>query len=350
MTSSTRPGHHRVAVAQKQRVGEPGRDLLDVVGDQHQGRRVRVHRQVGQARHQVLAATQVQARGRLVEQQHLRVGHQRPGDQRALALALGQRAERALGEVADAHRFEQLGRAGGVEGVVLLTPAAEHRVAGADHDVLDQLVARHALGDGRRGEADARAQVEDVDPADPLAEQVDLAGGRVQLGRGEAQQRGLARAVRAEHHPALVQFHGPVEAGEEVVGPPADADTGHPDHEVVKFAGLDRLAHEAHSVCRRARVRTRPGESANRQVGACSTTWNAALRKCRAPAGVAGSRHVDRRARDPGDPGLVLAPSRDRPAPRRFGRVYAGAAPLTFFCGAALPRVLITFASEEHPR
>ena len=47
-----------------------------------------------------------------------------------------------------------------------------------------------------------------------------VAAGRVQLGAREAQQGGLARAVGAEHDPALVQFHGPVEAGEEVVAVP----------------------------------------------------------------------------------------------------------------------------------
>ena len=53
------------------------------------------HRQRGD---QVLAAAEVEAGGRLVEQQQLGVGHQRPGDLHPLALALGQGAEGAVGQ------------------------------------------------------------------------------------------------------------------------------------------------------------------------------------------------------------------------------------------------------------
>ena len=76
------------AVAQQQAVRDAGRDLLDVVGDQHHGRRVRVGGQRGQPADQLLPPGQVEPGRRLVEQQQLRVGHQRPGDLHPLALAL----------------------------------------------------------------------------------------------------------------------------------------------------------------------------------------------------------------------------------------------------------------------
>ena len=76
----------------------PGRELLDVVGDQHRRRRVGVGGEPGQAAQEVLAAAEVHAGGGLVEQQQLGVGHQRAGDLHPLALALAQRAVGALGQ------------------------------------------------------------------------------------------------------------------------------------------------------------------------------------------------------------------------------------------------------------
>ena len=58
----------------------------------------------GQPPQQVLAAAEVHARGRLVEQQQLRIGHQRPRDLHPGPLALAQRAVGALGQAADAER------------------------------------------------------------------------------------------------------------------------------------------------------------------------------------------------------------------------------------------------------
>ena len=55
-----------------------------------------------------------------------------------------------------------------VEVVVLLAPAADHAVRRGHHDVLDQLLARDALGQGGAGQTDARAQLEDVDGAEDL--------------------------------------------------------------------------------------------------------------------------------------------------------------------------------------
>ena len=95
-TSVSRPAVDHLALRQDQAVREAGRDLLDVVGDQHQRRRVGIGGEVRQPRHQFLATAEIQAGRGFVEQQQFGVGHHRPGDQHALALALRQRAVGAV--------------------------------------------------------------------------------------------------------------------------------------------------------------------------------------------------------------------------------------------------------------
>jgi len=162
------------------------------------------------AAHQVLAAAEVQARGRLVEQQQLRVGHQRAGDQGPLALALGQRAEGALAELGHAPPGQQVVGALRVGLVVLLTPAADHAVGGGHHDIAHRLAARQLLGDRGGGVPDARPQLENVDRAEALAEHAHRARGREQRGGRDVQHRGLARAVGPEDDPALAFADRPV--------------------------------------------------------------------------------------------------------------------------------------------
>src|SRR5580693_2009546 len=160
-----RPGRQYRPAAQQHGVGEAVRNLFHVVGDQHHHRRLGVVGELGQAAQQVLAAAQVQARGRLVQQQQLGVGHQGPGDLNPLALPLGQGGELAPDQVRAAERVEQFDGAGDVGGVVVLLPPAEDGVGGGEHQVDDLLVGRDLLGDGGAGQADPGAQVEDVDLA-----------------------------------------------------------------------------------------------------------------------------------------------------------------------------------------
>jgi len=231
-------------------VRDARRDLLHVVGDQHHGRRVRIGRQRGQPGDQLLPAGQVEPGRRLVEQQQLRVGHQRAGDLHPLALALGQGAEPAVGQLLHAELVEQVPGPAGVEHVVLLAPAADHRVAGADHDVEHGLVVGHPAGQRGAGEPDPRPQLEHVDPAEPLAEHLGDPAARVQLGGGQLQQRGLAGAVRPEHHPPLVQLHGPVDRPQQVRGAAPHADAGHPQDGVDigdRVGGAHRLIQPSRS-------------------------------------------------------------------------------------------------------
>ena len=72
-TCADRAGGHDPAPTQQQGVGEAGRDLLDVVRDQHRRRRRRVHGQRRQRGDQVLPAAEVEAGRGLVEGERKRV-------------------------------------------------------------------------------------------------------------------------------------------------------------------------------------------------------------------------------------------------------------------------------------
>ena len=228
-TSSAGPAATTSPAAQQQRVGVARRDLLDVVGDQHLRRRVVVPREVRQAGDEVLAAAEVEAGARLVEQQQLRVGHQRAGDLGPLALALAEGAEGPVGELRDAPLLHEHPGAGQVVDVVALAPPPDDGVPGRHHDVAGRLGRRDALGERGAGQPDPRPQLEDVDRAEGLPQQPHLAARRVHLRGGQREQRRLPRPVRAEHHPAVVGLDGPVDAAQQVGLPPHDVDPGHPD-------------------------------------------------------------------------------------------------------------------------
>ena len=191
------------------------RDLLDVMGDQHDRGRVGVGGQVGQPGHQLLAAAEVESGGGFVEQQQLGVGHHRPRDQHPLALAFGQRAVGAFGQMLGAEALEHVDGLLVVDVLVLLAPAAHHRVAGRDDQVAHHLVVGHPLAERRTAQADPGAQFGHVDAAQPLAEHVRGARRRVLHGGGDAQQRRLARPVRSDDHPAFVEFDRPGDGPDE---------------------------------------------------------------------------------------------------------------------------------------
>ena len=207
-------------------MGEAGRDLLDVVGDQHGGRRLGVHGQHRQRGDQVLAPAEVEAGGRLVEQQQLGVGHQRPGDLDPLALALAEGAEGAVGQVPGPELGEQLVGALVVELVVALTPATDDGVRRRDHHVVHPFAARDLLRDGGAGQPDPGPELEHVDGAEDLAQDAHHSGRGVDLRGGDLQQRGLAGPVGPEDHPSLVLLDRPVHAFDQGGLAPAHGDVG----------------------------------------------------------------------------------------------------------------------------
>ena len=258
-----------------------------MVGDQDQGRGGEVGGERAEATHEVLAPAEVEAGGRLVEQHQLGVGHQGPGDLHPLALALGQRAEAAVGQVVGTERLEQLVGAALVEAVVGLAPPADDAVRGGDDDVAHALVGRDALGQGGRGEADARAQLEHVDRAEHLAEDADDAGGRVDACRGELEQRGLAGAVGPEHDPALSLLDLPADVVQDHRVPADDSHAGH-RKDIAHAPNTNRVRASASGASGRP---GRPGWSARRSSPRRTTP-----------------RHVD----DPPDPSGRRARRRSR--------------------------------------
>ena len=140
--------------------------------------------------HRLDAAARVQARRRLVEEQHGRLGDQRGREVEPAAHAAGVGLRHALGGVGEVEALEQLAgaRGGG---------AAAHAVEAADHhEVLD---AGQVLVDGGvlAGEADPGAQragvADDVEPGDAGAARVGL-----EERREDAHGRGLAGPVGTE--------------------------------------------------------------------------------------------------------------------------------------------------------
>ena len=80
---------------------EPGRYLLDVMRDQHNGRTLRVDRYVGERRSEPFTRPQGETGQCLVKKENLRAGHQTAGDEYALLLPGRQGAVAAVGEVID---------------------------------------------------------------------------------------------------------------------------------------------------------------------------------------------------------------------------------------------------------
>src|SRR5699024_5888316 len=109
----------------------------------------------------------------------------------------------AIGQIADAEGGQQGAGPVQVQLAVRLAPAPPPAVPGGDHHVLRGLLGRDGLGELLAGQADQRAQLEDVDPAQLLAEDVDPARGGMHPGRQQAHQGRLPGAVGAEHRPTL---------------------------------------------------------------------------------------------------------------------------------------------------
>src|SRR5690606_9205095 len=225
-----------LALTDHQDVGEAGRDLLDVVGHHDHGGGDRVAGESAETADEVLADTEVQTGGGLVEEQPFRADHQGAGDQGALALALGEGAELAVEVLGHAEAVEERAGALLVDVLVLLLPAGGHAVGGGEHGLQDRLLLGELVGHGEAGHADAGAQFEDVRAgcAEGLAEDRGGSLAGVEVAGGDIEQGGLAGAVGAEDDPALTLLDRP---GDLVHQSPALADHGY----VLK---LQNIAHE----------------------------------------------------------------------------------------------------------
>ncbi len=150
-----------------------------------------------------------QTEGRLVEQQQLRAGHQRPADGQHLLLAAGQQ-DAALGVPLGEHR-EHLVHPGLRLGLGLPVPAAHatgpqvllHRQPAEDAPALGHL--HHAHPDGLR-----RVPADQVGVPEAHRSGLDLAAVQLEGARDGPQQRALAGPVAAQHgdHLAVGDLQG----------------------------------------------------------------------------------------------------------------------------------------------
>ncbi|EGJ78349.1 putative ABC transporter ATP-binding protein [Streptomyces sp. Tu6071] len=213
-------GEH-LALADHEDVREAGGDLLDVVGHHDHRGGDRVACEAAEAADEVLAAPEVETGGGLVEEEQFGVRHEGAGDERALALSLGESAEAAVEVLGHAEAVEEGAGALLVDVLVRLLPRRRHAVGGGEDGLEDGLAAGQLLGHADSGDADAGAQLEDVDAAEAVAEDADGAGGGEEVAGGHVEEGGLAGAVGAEDDPALPLLHGP---GDLVDQSPALAD------------------------------------------------------------------------------------------------------------------------------
>ena len=143
--------------------------LLDVVGDEEHGRAVLLP-QAEQMLVQARPGEGVERRERLVEEQHLRLGHEGAGDGDALLLAAGQLARPAAGMLDEAD-------AGGARGRRALAALGGGRSVEPEADI---------VGDGQPGQ-EARLLEDDADGRVRLGDQalaVEANGAGAGAGRG----------------------------------------------------------------------------------------------------------------------------------------------------------------------
>ena len=172
-------------------------------------------REPGEVADQRLSCPEVQPCSRLVEQQQVGVGHERPGDRHAPPLPAGQGPERMVRHARDPEALDQRRGTDPVRVVVHVPPRGECRVARAEHELrrAERLV--HLGLEGTPRVADPAALFARVHPPEPSTEHVHRPGSRPQVEAHHLEQGGLARAVRAEDGPALTRADGPVERSED---------------------------------------------------------------------------------------------------------------------------------------
>ena len=182
---------------------EAGRNLLQTVRDQQHGTVGVLGADAAQRPQRQFAAAQVQTRGRLVEDQQVRVGHQRTADQHARALPLRELEHLLAFQIGDAELLHQSSRLGEILRRVLVAPTPRGGGQRGHHRVQRVLVRRERAGQFGRAQSDAVAVGEHIHFAQPVAEDVHGARGREPARAHHLHQAGFADAVGAEQHPFL---------------------------------------------------------------------------------------------------------------------------------------------------
>ena len=125
---------------------------------------------------------------------------------------------------------QQLDGAGDVRGVEFLLPPAHDGVGGGEHQVDDLLGRRDLLGHRGAGQPDPGAQIEDVDLAHLLTEDLHRALRGECHRRGDLEQGSLARPVGTDEDPALVAVRRPVHVAQQDRRVTPDLDATQPQY------------------------------------------------------------------------------------------------------------------------
>ena len=163
---------------------------------------------VAKPRHEVLAGAEVEAGGGLVEDEQLRIGHERARELHLLLLAARERAEHSSRERRHAEAVEQ--RRALARGLrrcrCATTPRAPRcRAVITTSTTSTSRRSIAAIDDAR--EADARPHLADVDLPEHCSEHAHVTRDGCRYSDDDAHERRLARAVRAEHDPSLAAPH-----------------------------------------------------------------------------------------------------------------------------------------------
>jgi hypothetical protein len=218
-------GNHGT-VAQQQRMGEPRRDLFEVVRDQNSTGSHGVRGQLTESLDQTFTPGQVKTRARLIQEKQLGITHQCTGDLHTLAFAVAQGSERAVEERGHAPLLQQAEGAAFVVALVSLTPAAGDTVRSGDNDVQNFFVLWDLVGKARRCDADARAQFEDVNCPEDLIEDPGNTTRGMHAGARNLQEGALTGAVRPQDYPAFAFSDAPIDVIQQCFGAADHADTG----------------------------------------------------------------------------------------------------------------------------
>ena len=211
------------------RVGRRRGQFLEVVGHQN-GRQLRLRVvQAVEGGEELLPGRHVEAGRRFVQEQQGGVGQERPRDERPAALALRHGGPGGVPEPVQAEHLDEV--VGPVEGgLVRLPPAHQVRRAGrpGEHDLPHR--ERRTQRVPGVDVPDRLPQPADLDPAQPVAEDVDRAAGRMRLGAAQAHQCALARPVGADERPPLTRPDREVDAGEDPFGLADEVDVAKAQH------------------------------------------------------------------------------------------------------------------------
>ena len=200
-----------VAIVEQESVREAGRDLIDVVGDEHSREDVSIASHPSEEPNELFPPAEVEPGCRLIEDPQRGVVHQRPCEQHTLELSRRQRAELYVGELTAPKSIQEAARIRSVGIVVGVPPGREVGIFPRGHDVLDAKGRPEHAGQRGTSEAEATAERAYVRATQPLAQDLDGAMRRVDVQAGQPAQRGLSRSVRPKHDPAVITPHTPVD-------------------------------------------------------------------------------------------------------------------------------------------